>query len=149
MFERPLSQALESALPSDVVRGNLATDALIGTFAPAIAAVLRADLRPELARLEAPLGFIWGERDRIVPFGRLAELRAPVSPWHGRADRLVPLGHSLKLAAAIPGCVARVDPTGGHFFCGRRLAEIVEPLAAARAVWPPRERVRERGELAA
>jgi pimeloyl-ACP methyl ester carboxylesterase len=56
------------------------------------------------------------------------EVRSPVTLWHGRGDRLVPLAHSLSLAAAIPACMTRVDPTGGHFFYSRRLAEIVGPL---------------------
>ena len=57
------------------------------------------------------------------------ELRPPVMLWHGRGDRLVPLAHSLSLAAAIPHCMTRVDPRGGHFFYSRRLEEIVGPLA--------------------
>ncbi len=42
----------------------------------AVAAVLRADLRSELARLEAPLGVIWGWRDRIIPISTLRYIRA-------------------------------------------------------------------------
>ncbi|HUA05111.1 MAG TPA: alpha/beta fold hydrolase [Solirubrobacteraceae bacterium] len=57
-----------------------------------------------------------------------AELEIPVTLWHGRGDRLVPLAHTLALAAAIPGCEARVDDRGGHFFYSRRLTEILAPL---------------------
>jgi pimeloyl-ACP methyl ester carboxylesterase len=56
------------------------------------------------------------------------ELEIPVALWHGRGDRLVPLAHTLALAAAIPGCEARVDQHGGHFFYSRRLVEILGPL---------------------
>jgi pimeloyl-ACP methyl ester carboxylesterase len=42
---------------------------------PALAAVLRSDLRPMLARLETPLGLIWGERDRVVPISSLETIR--------------------------------------------------------------------------
>jgi pimeloyl-ACP methyl ester carboxylesterase len=42
----------------------------------AVAAVLRADLRSELDRLEAPLGVIWGWRDRIIPISTLRYIRA-------------------------------------------------------------------------
>lgn len=42
----------------------------------AVAAAVRADLRGELARLEAPLGLIWGWRDRIVPITTLRAIRA-------------------------------------------------------------------------
>ncbi len=56
------------------------------------------------------------------------ELQIPVTLWHGGGDRLVPLAHTLALAAAIPGCEARVDRRGGHFFYSRRVAEILGPL---------------------
>lgn len=56
-----------------------------------------------------------------------SEVRGQVSLWHGRADPLIPLAHTLKLAA-LPVCTAHVDPGGGHFFYGRRLAAILGPL---------------------
>jgi pimeloyl-ACP methyl ester carboxylesterase len=43
---------------------------------PAVEAVMRADLRPLLERLEQPLGLIWGRRDRVVPIGTLERIRA-------------------------------------------------------------------------
>jgi pimeloyl-ACP methyl ester carboxylesterase len=58
----------------------------------------------------------------------LADLRVPVTVWHGHGDRLVPLAHTRGLTAAIPGCVARIDPDGGHFFYSRRLTEIIGSL---------------------
>lgn len=42
----------------------------------ALTAVLRADLRPLLERVDVPLGLIWGERDRVVPISTLETLRA-------------------------------------------------------------------------
>jgi pimeloyl-ACP methyl ester carboxylesterase len=42
----------------------------------AVAAVLRADMRSELGRLAAPVGVIWGWRDRIVPISNLRQIRA-------------------------------------------------------------------------
>jgi pimeloyl-ACP methyl ester carboxylesterase len=42
----------------------------------AVTAVLEADLRPELERLEPPLGLIWGRRDRVVPISALERIRA-------------------------------------------------------------------------
>ena len=42
----------------------------------AVAAVLRADLSGKLARLELPLGLIWGARDRIVPIATLQSILA-------------------------------------------------------------------------
>jgi pimeloyl-ACP methyl ester carboxylesterase len=43
---------------------------------PALAAVLRVDMRPALRGLEAPVGLIWGERDRVVPISTLDVIRA-------------------------------------------------------------------------
>ena len=42
----------------------------------AVATVLGADLGAALGRLEAPLGVIWGTRDRIVPISALRQIRA-------------------------------------------------------------------------
>jgi pimeloyl-ACP methyl ester carboxylesterase len=42
----------------------------------AVASVLRADLRADLKRLDAPLGVIWGWRDRIIPISTLRYIRA-------------------------------------------------------------------------
>jgi pimeloyl-ACP methyl ester carboxylesterase len=57
-----------------------------------------------------------------------AEIRIPVLVWHGGGDRLVPLAHTLSLVAAMPMGTAHVEPAAGHFFYGRRLAEIIEAL---------------------
>lgn len=43
---------------------------------PAVAAVLGSDLRDELTRVEAPLGLIWGARDRVVPITTIESIRA-------------------------------------------------------------------------
>jgi pimeloyl-ACP methyl ester carboxylesterase len=42
---------------------------------PALTTVLRTDLRPQLRRLDAPIGLIWGERDRVVPVATLDTIR--------------------------------------------------------------------------
>lgn len=42
----------------------------------AVTAVLRADLRAQLADVHAPLGLIWGERDGIVPIAALHTITA-------------------------------------------------------------------------
>jgi pimeloyl-ACP methyl ester carboxylesterase len=42
----------------------------------AVAAVLAADLRSELRRVQGPIGVIWGWRDRIVPIAQLRLIRA-------------------------------------------------------------------------
>ena len=63
-------------LPADDVRMMVRASRGSTRIGPAVAAVLRADLRPQLARVEAPLGLIWGWRDRIVPITTLRTIRA-------------------------------------------------------------------------
>jgi pimeloyl-ACP methyl ester carboxylesterase len=59
------------------------------------------------------------------------DVRVPVVLWHGRRDRLVPVEHALRLAAALPACAVHLDPRAGHFFFGRRVAEIIGSLLRA------------------
>jgi pimeloyl-ACP methyl ester carboxylesterase len=54
-----------------------------------------------------------------------ADVRVPVVLWHGGRDRLVPVDHALELAAALPACATRLEPRAGHFFFGKRVAEII------------------------
>jgi pimeloyl-ACP methyl ester carboxylesterase len=42
----------------------------------AVAAVLGSDLRSELSRVDAPLGLIWGARDRVVPIATMNSILA-------------------------------------------------------------------------
>jgi pimeloyl-ACP methyl ester carboxylesterase len=57
-----------------------------------------------------------------------ADVQVPVVLWHGLRDPLVPVRHALGLAAALPACATHVEPRAGHFFFGRRLAEIIGSL---------------------
>jgi pimeloyl-ACP methyl ester carboxylesterase len=59
-------------------RALLSSSAKSKRIGEAIAAVARADLRPQLAALPTPCGFLWGDRDRVMPVSALAELRALV-----------------------------------------------------------------------
>ncbi len=45
-------------------------------IAPAMAAIAGADLRPLLTAAPAPLGLLWGERDRAVPVSVCDQIRA-------------------------------------------------------------------------
>jgi pimeloyl-ACP methyl ester carboxylesterase len=54
----------------------LASSGAATRLGPALAEVLRTDLRPLLDRLEVPVGLIWGERDRVVPISTLDAIRA-------------------------------------------------------------------------
>ncbi len=44
--------------------------------APALATITRSDLRPRLLELRAPLGLIWGEKDRTIPMRQASTLTA-------------------------------------------------------------------------
>jgi pimeloyl-ACP methyl ester carboxylesterase len=61
--------------PSDA-RLILESSRRASRLGPALAAVLQEDLRPRLVALEVPLGFIWGERDRVIPISTLESIRA-------------------------------------------------------------------------
>ena len=63
-------------LPADDARMMLRSSRGSTRVGAAVAAVLRADLRSELDRLEAPLGVIWGWRDRVIPISTLRHIRA-------------------------------------------------------------------------
>lgn len=56
------------------------------------------------------------------------EVNVPVMLWHGLRDPLVPVGHALRLAAALPACATHLEPGAGHFFFGRRVADIIESV---------------------
>jgi pimeloyl-ACP methyl ester carboxylesterase len=63
------------------------------------------------------------------PWGfELGEVAGAVHVWHGMADDLVPADHALQLAAALPNCTVQLDPSEGHFFFRRRVADILAGL---------------------
>jgi pimeloyl-ACP methyl ester carboxylesterase len=63
-------------LPSDDARTMLLGSRGSSRIGAAVTAVLRADMRPVLARVDAPLGLLWGERDRVVPISTLELIRS-------------------------------------------------------------------------
>ena len=63
-------------LSADEARTMLRASSGSTRIGAAVAAVLRADLRSELGRVEAPLGVIWGWRDRVIPISTLRHIRA-------------------------------------------------------------------------
>ena len=79
----------------------------------ALAAVLRADLRPQLARFEGPVGLIWGERDRVVPFATLETIRAlradVVAETIPRAAHIPQLERPGEFVAAVRRVLSRLD----------------------------------------
>jgi pimeloyl-ACP methyl ester carboxylesterase len=68
-----------AALPPTQARLLVEASAGARRSSEALATIASADLRPLLARTEAPLGLIWGARDRTVPL-RAARLIADARP---------------------------------------------------------------------
>jgi pimeloyl-ACP methyl ester carboxylesterase len=63
-------------LPADEARAMLRGSRGSRRIGPAVAAVLQADLRAGLGRLDVPLGVIWGRLDRVVPISAIDSIRA-------------------------------------------------------------------------
>jgi pimeloyl-ACP methyl ester carboxylesterase len=56
-----------ASIPPSVARQMVNASASAQRSAPALATITRSDLRPRLLDVRAPLGLIWGEKDRTVP----------------------------------------------------------------------------------
>jgi pimeloyl-ACP methyl ester carboxylesterase len=89
--------------------------------------VYEAALRTLRARsATAPRNMVEDYKACFRPWGfEPRDVRVPVVLWHGRRDRLVPVRHALSLAASLPACATHLEPRAGHFFFGKRVAEIV------------------------
>lgn len=62
-------------LPADDARMMLEASRGSTRIGAAVETVLESDLRPQLARVQAPLGVIWGTHDRVVPIAALDRIR--------------------------------------------------------------------------
>ena len=69
-----LTAADGAELPAAVARQMVEASASAKRTGPALASITSADLRPTLARLQMPLGVLWGEADRTVPIRALDDL---------------------------------------------------------------------------
>lgn len=80
----------------------------------AITAVVAADLRPRLARLEVPVGFLWGDRDPLIPFASLPGLRALVPD--ARVEVIAGAGHvpQIDRPGEFVAAVERLCATAAH-----------------------------------
>ncbi len=56
-----------ASIAPSVARQMVNASATARRSAPALATITRADLRPQLLGVRAPLGLIWGDKDRTVP----------------------------------------------------------------------------------
>jgi pimeloyl-ACP methyl ester carboxylesterase len=80
-----------AATPPDEARAMMRASQGSTRIGAAIKTVAAADLRPRLARLEVPLGFLWGERDHLFPVAGLPALSALVP--NARAEVIAGAGH--------------------------------------------------------
>jgi pimeloyl-ACP methyl ester carboxylesterase len=102
-------------LSADDARMMLRSSRGSTSIGAAVAAVLRADLRSELDRLEGPLGVIWGWRDRIIPISTLRFIRAArpdvIVVTIPRAAHVPQVEHPAEFVAAVRRLLDRLTVT--------------------------------------
>ncbi|MFZ0040062.1 MAG: NAD(P)/FAD-dependent oxidoreductase [Solirubrobacteraceae bacterium] len=130
IFEQPLSGVLERTFESEVVRGIVATDALIGTFA----GVDDAGLLQNRCFLYHVIGNGTGHWD--VPVGGMGALT------QGLAAAARGAGAELRLATAVTGIEAdggrvSVQTAGGEFFGARHVLANVAPAVLGELIGDP------------
>jgi phytoene dehydrogenase-like protein len=125
LFERPLSELLERAVPDDETRGIVATDALIGTFA--------ALDDPGLAQNRCFLYHVIGNGEGVwdIPVGGMGRLTTAL------ADVARAAGAELRTSVEVTAIGAgksgvEVQTAGGSTFTGRDLLANVAPAVLAR-----------------
>ncbi len=125
LFERPISEVLERAFSSDVVRGVVLTDALIGTFAPADDPALRQNrcflyhvIGNGTGRWEVPVGGMGQLTETLVDCARTAgaEIRTDAEVASIDTD----------------GTMAAVRCTDGERFAARHVLAAIAPSVLAR-----------------
>ncbi len=125
LFERPLSELLERAVPDDQTRGIVATDALIGTFA--------ALDDPGLAQNRCFLYHVIGNGEGVwdIPVGGMGRLSTAL------ADVARAAGAELRTGVEVTAAVAgksgvEVQTASGSTLTGRDLLANVAPAVLAR-----------------
>jgi pimeloyl-ACP methyl ester carboxylesterase len=115
-----LGAAVQDArgLPAEDARLMLRACRGASRLSEALTAVLTADLRGELEGLRAPLGLVWGERDRVVPIGTVQTIaryapRALVVERIARAGHVPQIERPEEFAAAVERVLARLSPVTG------------------------------------
>jgi phytoene dehydrogenase-like protein len=125
LFERPLSELLERAVPDDETRGIVATDALIGTFA--------ALNDPGLAQNRCFLYHVIGNGEGFwdIPVGGMGSLTAALADAARAAGAELRTGIEATAIEAGAGGV-EVRTIGGSTFAGRHLLANIAPAVLAR-----------------
>ena len=130
IFERPLSELLERAVPDDATRGIVATDALIGTFA--------ALDDPGLAQNRCFLYHVIGNGEGVwdIPVGGMGRLTAALTDAARAAGAELRAGVEVSAIAAGDDGV-EVQTAAGVTFRGRHLFSNVAPALLARLLGDP------------
>lgn len=104
--------AAPERLTTDAARTMLQASRGSRHIGAAVAAVMSADLGPELAALTLPVGFIWGERDRLVPIRALhGLLPAPLIETIPGTAHVPQLERPDRFVAALTRLWARLERT--------------------------------------
>ena len=128
LVERPAGEAIEAAFDDDVLRGIVATDALIGTFA----SMREPDLRQNRCLLYHVIGNGTGDWD--VPVGGMGAVTAALAA--AARDAGADLRTGCEVTAIAPDGEVRFEGgalQAGHVLCGAAPAVLDALLAAAGA----------------
>jgi phytoene dehydrogenase-like protein len=127
LFEQPLSESLDWAFRSDLVRGMVATDALIGTFA----ALDDPDLRQNRCFLYHVIGNSTGRWD--VPVGGMGALSYALADAARGAGVVMRTGpYAEVVAVQADGRVARVTCSDGAAYAAQDVLANVAPAVLSR-----------------
>jgi phytoene dehydrogenase-like protein len=127
LFETPLSELLERTFASDVARGTVLTDGLIGTFASAH----DPELRQNRCFLYHVIGGSWN-----VPVGGMGALSAALSDAARKAGaNLVTAADVVSIAT--DGKMAEVTTADGRSYAARHVLAGIAPSALARLLGEP------------
>jgi phytoene dehydrogenase-like protein len=141
LFVRPLSEALESTFDSDLVRGIVATDALIGTFAPTDDSMLRQNW----CFLYHVIGNGSGHWD--VPVGGMGALTAALATAARQAGAELRFGSPV-VEVDSDGVQVEARTAAGKAFRARQLLGGVAPWELASLLGdPPAEPAPEGSQL--
>lgn len=130
LFERPLSELLESAFDSDLVRGVVATDALIGTFA----ALDAPQLHQNRCFLYHVIGNGTGRWD--VPRGGMSALTTALAGAARQAGAELLVNAPVATIDSDSRCV-EVGTADGRTFAARHLLANVAPSLLAGLIGDP------------
>ncbi|KAK4452013.1 phytoene dehydrogenase [Podospora aff. communis PSN243] len=131
VFERPIGEFIESRVTSDLVRGVVATDALIGTFAT-----------PHDASLQQNRCFLYhviggGTGDWDVPIGGMGNVTRQLASAAISAGATIVTGAEVTSISPSTGAVAFTRSNKFHTVTGTHILANVAPYILSRLISPP------------